>query len=121
MKEISLLHDNVFLDTKKPLGDWCDNMRYIKINYYEHNRTKHLLDKDVYNRLIITLGSNGCEHKGKVFRVDRVERKDSSGGGDTFIAGLVAEYLKTNDIDKAIRFANDCATKVVQKRGVSVV
>ena len=43
------------------------------------------------------------------------------GGGDTFIAGLVAEYLKTNDIDKAIRFANDCATKVVQRRGVSVV
>ena len=50
-----------------------------------------------------------------------VEIKDSSGGGDTFIAGLVAEYIKTNDIDKAIRFANDCATKVVQKRGVSVV
>jgi len=121
MKKISLLHNNVFLDTKKLLGDWCDKMRYIKINYYEHDRTKHLLNKDVYNRLIITLGSNGCEHRGKIFPVDRVEIKDSSGGGDTFIAGLVAEYLKTNDIDKAIRFANDCATKVVQKRGVSVV
>ena len=121
MKKISLLHDNVFLDTKKLLGDWCDNMRYIKINYYEHNRTKHLLDKDVYNRLIITLGSNGCEHKGKIFRVDRVEIKDSSGGGDTFIAGLVAKYLETNDIREAIMFANECATKVVQKRGVSIV
>jgi|TARA_R110000744_G_scaffold97115_5_gene187745 bifunctional ADP-heptose synthase (sugar kinase/adenylyltransferase) len=121
MKKISLLHNNVFLDTKKLLGDWCDDMRYIKINYYEHNRTKHLLDKEIYDRLIITLGSGGCEYKSKTFPVARVEIKDSSGGGDTFIAGFVAEYLKTDDIERAIMFANDCATKVVQKRGVSVV
>ena len=94
MKKISMMHDRVFLDTKKLLGDWCDHMNYIKINYYEHARTKHLLKKDLYDQLIITLGSNGCEHRGKIYPVEKVEIKDSSGAGDTFIAGLVVEYLK---------------------------
>ena len=35
-----------------------------------------------------------------------------------FLAGLVFDYLKTSAIEKSIRFANDCATKVVQKKGV---
>ena len=47
--------------------------------------------------------------------------KDVSGAGDTFLAALVVEYLKTNDIKSAITFANECATKVVQKRGVAVI
>ena len=121
MKKISMMHDRVFLDTKKLLGDWCDHMNYIKINYYEHARTKHLLKKELYDQLIITLGSNGCEHRGKIYPVEKVEIKDSSGAGDTFIAGLTVEYLKDFNIDDAIHFANQCATKVVQKRGVSVV
>ena len=44
-----------------------------------------------------------------------------SGAGDTFIASLVVNYLKTVDIQKAIKFANLCATAVVQKRGVAIV
>ena len=103
------------------LGDWCSDINFIKINYYEHDRTKHLLDNDIYDRLIITLGSKGCKYKDEVYPVEKVEIKDSSGGGDTFIAGLVAKYLETNDIREAIMFANECATKVVQKRGVSIV
>ena len=50
-----------------------------------------------------------------------VEIKDLSGAGDTFLAGLVCNYLNTNDIKQAIIFANECATKVVQRRGVNVV
>jgi len=121
MKQISLLNQNVFLDTKRLLGPWCDNIEFIKINYYEHNRTKHLLNQNIYDKLIITLGSEGCKYRDEVFPVPKVEIKDSSGGGDTFIAGLVAKYLETNDIKEAIKFANECATKVVQKRGVSIV
>ena len=47
--------------------------------------------------------------------------KDVSGAGDSFIAGLVVKYIENNDIIDAIRFANCCATKVVQKKGVSIV
>jgi sugar/nucleoside kinase (ribokinase family) len=44
-----------------------------------------------------------------------------SGAGDTFISGLVCEYVKSYDIIKAIKFAQECATKVVQKVGVCTV
>ena len=47
--------------------------------------------------------------------------RDVSGAGDTFLAGLTVEYLKTNDIVKAINFAQECTKVVVQKHGVSVV
>jgi sugar/nucleoside kinase (ribokinase family) len=53
--------------------------------------------------------------------VDRVEIKDTSGAGDTFLAGLVYEYMASGDIHKAMEFANRCATKVVQMKGVNVI
>jgi len=52
--------------------------------------------------------------------VPRVDIKDTSGAGDTFVSGLVVKYIQTNYIEKSIVFANECATKVVQKRGVEV-
>ena len=50
-----------------------------------------------------------------------MQLKDISGAGDTFLAGLVVEYLNSNDIEKAIKFAQDCTKIVVQKHGVSTV
>ena len=44
-----------------------------------------------------------------------------SGAGDTFLAGLVCEYIKTYDMEKSIKFAQECTTKVVQKHGVATV
>jgi sugar/nucleoside kinase (ribokinase family) len=41
--------------------------------------------------------------------------------GDTFISALCIKYVGTKNIDIAIEFANECATKVVQKAGVSVI
>ena len=53
--------------------------------------------------------------------VEEVSVKDVSGAGDTFIAGLVFEYVKSKNIEKAINFAQECTTKVVQKSGVSTI
>jgi len=53
--------------------------------------------------------------------VKRVNCKDMSGAGDTFISGLVTEWVRTKDIHEAINFAQECATKVVQKLGVCTV
>ena len=50
-----------------------------------------------------------------------MEVKDISGAGDTFLAGLVVEYLKSNDIVASIAFAQECTKIVVQKHGVSTV
>jgi len=101
------------------LGPWCAKAKFIKINEAEYNRTKHTVDNT--DNMIITLGNNGCEYQGENFPVEKVEVKDMSGAGDTFLAGLVVKYLQTADIRDAIAFANDCSTNVVQRRGVNVV
>ena len=118
---ISSNHSVTFLDTKKILGPWCSNIKFIKINEFEYERTRHMLNEDLVNKMIITLGPNGAKHKENIYPVPKVEIKDTSGAGDTFIAGLVAKYVKTKDIDESIKFANICATKMVQKKGVSVI
>ena len=119
--QISLSHPLVFLDTKKLLGDWCSGINFIKINSYEYDKTKHLVSHDIDDKLVITLGSHGTKFQGKVYPVEHVEIKDSSGAGDTYIAALTANYIKTNSMEQSIMFANECATKVVQRRGVSIV
>ena len=52
------------------------------------------------------------------YPVDTVDVFDLSGAGDTFHAALVKKYLETTDIDISIKYANRCASEVVQKRGV---
>ena len=37
-----------------------------------------------------------------------------------FVSGLVVKYIQTKNIEESIVFANQCATSVVQKRGVGV-
>jgi D-beta-D-heptose 7-phosphate kinase/D-beta-D-heptose 1-phosphate adenosyltransferase len=122
IEEISVNNTNVFLDTKKILGDWCKNISYIKINHTEFDRTKHTIDKlKIQDKLIITRSDEGCEYKEIIYPVEKVNIKDVSGAGDTFISGLVCEYIRTNDVVKAIKFAQECATVVVQKKGVCTI
>jgi D-beta-D-heptose 7-phosphate kinase/D-beta-D-heptose 1-phosphate adenosyltransferase len=113
----------VFLDTKKFLGNWCNDIDFIKINSLEHQKNFERLPNypQLIDKLIITKGKYGCEYKGKIYPTTDVPVKDVSGAGDTFIAGLVYEYVKTNDIEKAINFAQVCTTKVVQKSGVATI
>ena len=114
-------HDCVFLDTKKKLGAWCAPVKYIKINNYEHERTADTLPESLREKLIIAPGSRGCQYRDKVYEVESVDIKDVSGAGDTFLSGLVVKYLETQNIEESLKFANECATTVVQKKGVSTV
>ena len=121
LQKVSRLHSLVFLDTKKILGEWCNDFRFIKINNREYESTKRTLTKNLKEKLIITRGPYGSEHEGELFPVSSVEVKDTSGAGDTFLAALVKKYVETKDIKQSIVFANECATSVVQKRGVSAL
>ena len=92
------------------------------INYNkEYNLTKHRLNDAIKSRLIVTHGPLGCIYQNKNYSVPKVEIKDTSGAGDTFLSGLASMYCYTGDIDRSIIFANECATTVVQKKGVSIV
>ena len=80
-----------------------------------------LSNLNIENKLIITLSNKGCQYRDKIFPVEVVPVKDVSGAGDTFISGLVVEWVRTKDIEKSILFAQKCATIVVQKKGVATV
>ena len=115
-------NDNVFVDTKKKLGEWIKDADFIKINELEYQKNHEVLSENEFEeKLIVTLGSKGCRYNGKDFLVKEVPVKDVSGAGDTFIAGLVRGYLDTNNIESAIEFAQKCTTYVVQQHGVATV
>lgn len=116
---ISSNHPNVFIDTKKILGSWANNCKFIKINNFEYQNSLEFITPELKDKIIHTMGSEGCEFGGKKYPVDKVEVKDVSGAGDTFMAGLVSKYLETLEIETSIKFANFCASKVVKNRGVS--
>jgi D-beta-D-heptose 7-phosphate kinase/D-beta-D-heptose 1-phosphate adenosyltransferase len=122
IKYICENNTNVFIDTKKILDTWCSDATFIKINNVEYEHTKYSLkDLNLKDKLIITLSNKGCKHKNKIYPVKKVEIRDVSGAGDTFMSGLVVEYVRTKDIEQAIKFAQECATVVVQKSGVSTI
>ena len=108
-----------FLDTKKKLGDWCHDIDFVKINKPEWR-----LNADYkHDNIIVTDGKNEAVYKNKIYPVkEEVKVSDVSGAGDTFLSGLVYKYTDNEGvIEKAIDFANKCASKVVQERGVTII
>jgi len=121
IKYISKQHPITFLDTKKQIGSWVEDITFIKINDVEYRYSEKFIDNNYKDSLIITRGSNGAEYKGNTYPVKKVDVKDTSGAGDSFLAGLVGNYLETYNIVEAIKFANKCATQVVQKKGTAKI
>ena len=105
----------VFVDTKK-----TDLARlagcYIKINALEKSRATSLPDSD---HLIVTHGDNGAEWNGWVYPAEIAgDVTDVCGAGDTFLASLVYQFLVTNSMPDAIKFANKASAVTVQHVGV---
>ena len=68
------------------------------------------------------MSERGCMYNEKRYPVDNsVEVRDLSGAGDTWMASFVMKYIDSNSIDESIQFANNNATIVVQKRGVTTI
>jgi len=113
----------IFLDTKKILGKWAHKVDFIKINFHEYEKNIEVLLNDpiLQDKTIVTRGKYGCDYQGKNYPTVDVPVKDVSGAGDTFLSGLVVEYAKSKNIDKAIQFAQECTTIVIQKSGVSTI
>lgn len=120
--EIASKHHLVIVDTKKILGDWCKNITFIKLNRFEaQNNHDIILEKKwLEDKIITTLDGKGASYKGKVMKAERVENADVSGAGDTFVAGFVARYLDSQNVEESIKWANYCAGEVVKKKGVAV-
>ena len=116
-------HNYVFIDTKKIIDENFKNCRFIKINEYEY---KNNIDQSnflntIEEKLIITLGSKGSMHNKRILPVEKVEIKDMVGAGDTFISVFTYKFILTNNIVESIRFANECATIIVQHKGINKI
>jgi len=102
----------IFIDTKKKdLAKF--NGCFVKINETEFNARTSTNDL-----LIVTLGDKGAMFNGKLFETVNAEVVDVTGCGDTFLSSLVFKFVETQDIEKAILFANKAASVTVQKMGV---
>jgi D-beta-D-heptose 7-phosphate kinase/D-beta-D-heptose 1-phosphate adenosyltransferase len=124
IKFICSLHSRVFVDTKKKLGDWIRDAFLIKINNTEFTNSIEYIEQNenVKNKIVRTVGGSGCIYQNKHYNINNpVEVKDSSGAGDSFLAALVIDYHKNNNIESAIIHANKCASQVVKHRGVTVI
>jgi len=120
---IGFKHPNVICDTKKKLGEWCKDLRFIKLNRTEFENNKEFIEENdwILEKLIITLDKDGCMYNNTMYPTEKVEIMDISGAGDTFVAGFVKEFLDTEDVPKSIQFGNRCSAQVVQKRGVTTI
>ena len=122
IENIAAEHPYVFLDTKKILGDFCRDVKFIKINSAEWEKSLPFIDKEIQAKTIVTIGSAGAMYQDEIYPVEKVAVKDQAGAGDSFLAGLVYKYVTSRgDIYKSIEFANECATKVVMKRGIATI
>ena len=121
ISDICKCGSKVFLDTKKPLGDWCKDAFVVKINNHEYSRSPSCFTKSLSDKLVVTHGCDGCTFQGKSFPVEKVPVMDVSGAGDTFMAGLVVGFLQSGNLIDAIPFANSCASAVVRHAGVNAV
>tara|TARA_R110002050_G_scaffold290008_1_gene443255 strand:- start:541 stop:1314 length:774 start_codon:yes stop_codon:yes gene_type:complete len=106
------------MDSKRILTDKIvETYTFVKLNESEKKLNSNLIS----NNIITTLGSNGAIYQGKHFTVEEVAVRDTSGAGDSFVAGFVYNYLRTSNVWDSIDFANKCATQVVQKKGTAKI
>jgi D-beta-D-heptose 7-phosphate kinase/D-beta-D-heptose 1-phosphate adenosyltransferase len=107
----------LFVDSKKHDLS-CFERCIIKINSQEKEKVKKL-PKNF--ELIVTHGEHGASWKEKIYPTTKTKLHDVCGAGDTFLAGLVSKYLISNDMEKAIAFANKCASISVNNFGTFVI
>lgn len=109
-----------FMDTKKPLSFWANNITWIKINSKEFSNPQHNPDfiKQNLDKIIVTMGNRGSKLNDKIFPTELVEVRDVVGAGDTFLTALVTKFIQTNSIEESIKIANLCASESVKHKGV---
>ncbi len=123
IKWIAQNHPLTFMDTKKEISFWAEDIKFLKINEKEFKLNEDYLRSFYVGNLIVTKGKDGAvlNYDEKFPIEEEHEVRDLSGAGDTFLAALVADYIKNYDIRRAIKFANRCSSWVVTQKGVVVV
>ena len=130
----------VLVDPKKNNFDIYQNAQYITPNLNEikiaaktdsnnfnmiEEKTKKLC-KDINSNILITKSENGLslvKINGDVINIEgeKISNPDVTGAGDTVIASFALSILNNNSEKESAKFANQAASKVVQKNATSTV
>lgn len=113
----------IFLDSKKLITkELLDCVHYLKCNHseYENNIPRDLYKK-YSEKIIVTMGGSGAKHGDILYPTKKITTIDVSGAGDTFFASLAYKYAENYLLGDSIRFANEMASIVVQKKGVGII
>lgn len=116
----------IFVDCKFILGEWSKNC-IVKINEKEFQENlKHIKSPgELCSILVTTLGNQGANlyENGEMINVgtNKVKVYNVSGAGDSHLAGLCLEYLRTRNMYKAVMFANKVASYKVTQVGIEPV
>ena len=88
-------------------------------------KIKRFFNSKFLEHLIITRGKKDLMHftrkKKFIYKVNKVKTFDVTGASDTFVALLANNIFVKNTVEKSIKVAISCATKVVQKKYTSVI
>lgn len=130
----------VLVDPKKNNFDIYQNAQYITPNLNEikiaaktdsnnfnmiEEKIKKLC-KDINSNILITKSENGLslvKINGDVINIEgeKISNPDVTGAGDTVIASFALSILNNNSEKESAKFANQAASKVVQKNATSTV
>ncbi len=126
------------VDSKRADLSLYSGMDVLKINEHEYAvqvaSDKYVSVESLFKSVIVTKGQKGAsliqfergsrpsEYKlnEEKFPTQAVPPVDVTGCGDTHTSALVVSMLMTKDLRASIKFANRCATDVVQKFGTSL-
>lgn len=104
----------IFLDTKKPLGDWSKKIDIVKINAKEYadSHAKNNFPEGYCQNLVVTMGEDGTwlPQNGQVIPTEKIELKDSTGCGDVYMAAFAIKYCLTRNLYESAKYANMAAT-----------
>lgn len=113
----------------KELNDWRDADWDITENNFSTTLSNDSLQRYreslKADNLIITLGKSGCilveEYGVRVIPALPMQAIDSTGAGDSFMAGLVVALSEGKSLRNACKFATKVSSISVTKRGTQVV
>ena len=114
----SMMKQGVYVDSKKK-DISCFANSIIKLNSSEHKVSGHTICNS--STLVKTLGSRGASYNGSIYPSQPVEVFDVSGAGDTFLSAFAVYHSITKSYIDSIKFANKCASVVVQHKGTYAI
>ena len=118
---VSFFRDNMMkLFNKKSHIIFCNEQEALNFSQTNNLKDAEVFLKELTDMYIITLGSKGaiCFDGTNDYKVmgNKVMSKDFTGAGDMFLGAFMHKYTD-NNILESMKFANYCASKIIQIYG----